>query len=83
MSKRKKQLATQTSVVAELGGISATARLTRRRPPQVFYWLHERKSFPAKFYFLMQNELRARGCYAPRTLWDFEAEHQQNNRVAA
>lgn len=63
-----RELVTTAEVIDALGGIQATATLTRRKYTAAFNWKNFVK-FPADTYVVMQDALRAAGCAAPPSLW--------------
>jgi len=66
-----RQLKTFDAVVKELGGKREVARLTEQDTAAVCNWKRRRKRFPTKYFFVMMDELEARGASAPRKLWGF------------
>ena len=70
-------LKTVNDVIDALGGTSAVARLTARKPQHVSNWRSE-KRIPAAKYLKMQAHLRGRRLSAPSTLWGIEPAHAAN-----
>jgi len=64
-------LKTFDQVVDVLGGTGEVGRLTNQDTSAVCNWRRRRQKFPTKYYFVLQEELAARGLTAPRTLWGF------------
>jgi hypothetical protein len=67
----RKTLRSFNSVVRELGGLSNTARITKRTPQSVWNW-KQRGFFPAILVDVITEELRLRGCDVDRELFRLE-----------
>jgi hypothetical protein len=63
-------ITTARDVVKLLGGNREVSRLTRSRPKAVYYWTGQAKTFPAKTYCVMTDELTELRLKAPRQLWN-------------
>jgi hypothetical protein len=61
-------LLTATSVIDELGGTTATAKLTRRKPQHVTNWRTSGR-LPPDTFLVMRQALAERGKEAPAALW--------------
>jgi hypothetical protein len=68
-------LVTAEAVVAALGGLARTARITEcKNHTSVHNWIAFNQ-FPAKYFLVMTDALRARGYTANRSLWDQRGNH--------
>lgn len=76
MASRKKfqRLHTARTVVRALGGVDGVERLTGALRTSIFNWMMFRR-FPAHYYVVMHNALRARGFTAPHILWRQVGNH--------
>lgn len=63
-----KNLGTSSEVIDALGGTSATARLTGRKPQHVTNWRASGR-LPADTFLIVKKELKAIGHDAPPSLW--------------
>ena len=71
MAKAKRgngMLRTTNEVIGALGGYRAVINLTGTSPQVVTNWKNQ-DTFPARFFVLMDAELRKRGYRAPASLW--------------
>lgn len=73
---------TTRQVIEALGGIDATARLTKRSYNAASNWLGFGR-FPSNTYIAMTAALSDRGKSAPASLWGMvEAEHKEPESAA-
>jgi hypothetical protein len=70
------------SVVTELGGTNAVARLTGNLSQAVCNWRSQRGRFPSKHYLVMREALAEKGCYGITSLWGQTSE-AENLRKAS
>jgi hypothetical protein len=70
------ELTTVDAVINELGGTSATAKITGRKDQHVSNWRAARR-LPANTFLILQAELRERGKTAPPSLWGIREPEQQ------
>jgi hypothetical protein len=61
-------LKTAEDVIAALGGATATARLTGRKPQHVWNWKNTGR-LPADTFLIVSEELKSSGKSAPPALW--------------
>lgn len=66
-----RKLQTVDDVIDELGGTVETSRKARVSPSQVSGW-RSAKRLGSKSYLIIQEELAARGCTAPASLWGID-----------
>lgn len=66
--KMNDSLQTATEVIDALGGTSATARLTHRKPQHVTNWRSSGR-LPADTFLILSRALEQRGKFARPQLW--------------
>lgn len=64
-------LTTASDVIDALGGTTAVARLTRRKPQHVTNWRSTGR-LPPKTFLVLTDALKAHDRTAPATLWDMD-----------
>jgi hypothetical protein len=65
-----RRLTTARQVVDVLGGLAAVCKLTGAAPKSTYHWTGRNGMFPARTHWIMQRELKRRGCSAPPHLWN-------------
>ncbi len=68
-----RELATVSAVIEELGGPTATGRLTGHSAQAVWNWKDTEK-LPADTYLVHQQALEAKKCTAPASLWGMKEQ---------
>lgn len=63
-----RSLTTANDVIDQLGGTTATARLTGRKAQHVTNW-RKAKRLPADTFLILSKELEHRGLTAPAEVW--------------
>lgn len=72
MPQPNRQLKTFDEVVTALGGTKSVGQLCEDQDSAaVCNWKRRRKTFPTKYYIVMQDELEVRKASAPYQLWGF------------
>jgi DNA-binding transcriptional regulator YdaS (Cro superfamily) len=67
---------TPSDVIDALGGTSAVAALTGRKPSSVSTW-KARNKLPAETYVVMMDALKGKGKVAPMALWGMDQPRRE------